>query len=151
MFQPALPSLNFFNDLSFPFSEVSISSIFVLVSCCKSGMASEGRLSAVFKSCTRILAKRERNGSCRVKTEFPEFSQKKVFQPTGPSGLTRLKIFNDLSFPFSEVSISSIFVLVSCCKSGMVSEGRLPADFISCTRILAISERKTALFESKLN
>ena len=41
-----------FKSLSSPFYEMSISGIFVVVFCCKSRMVSEGRPSAVFKSCT---------------------------------------------------------------------------------------------------
>ena len=40
---------------------MSISVIFVVVSCCKSRMLSEGRPPFVLKSCTRILARRERD------------------------------------------------------------------------------------------
>ena len=47
------------------------------------------------------------------------------FSLSGPAALPGLRL---LSFrgPFFEISISGIFVVVSCCKSGMVSEGRPP-------------------------
>ena len=50
---------------------MSISGMFVLLSCCLSGVVSEGKTPAFLKSCTRILARRESDrGSLDVKAEL---------------------------------------------------------------------------------
>ena len=67
----ALLGLRFFKSFNSPFCEMLISGIVVAESCDVSGMVSEGSLPALFKSSTRILARRESDrGSLGVKTEL---------------------------------------------------------------------------------
>ena len=67
----ALPCLRLWSNFNSPFRDMSISGMFVLESCCVSGKVSEGRPSALLRSCTRILARGESDrGSLGVKTEL---------------------------------------------------------------------------------
>ena len=59
---------------------------------------------------------------------------------SGPAALPGLGLWSNFISPFRDMSISGMLVLESCCLSGMVSEGRPPAFFKSCTRILARRE-----------
>ena len=59
---------------------------------------------------------------------------------SGPAALPGLRLWSNFRSPFRDMSISGMFVLLSRCLSGMVSEGRLPAFLKSCTRILARRE-----------
>ena len=69
---------------------------------------------------------------------------------SGPAALSGLRLWSNFSSPFRDMSISGMFMLLSCCLSGMVSEGRPPAFLKSCTHILARRESDRGSLDVKM-
>ena len=68
-------------------------------------------------------------------------------------GLQPIWLFEKLKLNIFEMSIAGMFVVVSCCKSRMLSEGKQPVSFKSCTRILARCDSDRGFFgvQTELN